>query len=211
MTGTLVSASVLSSDHGALAQAAIDLEEAGADIIHLDVMDGIFVPVLTFGAGVAESIVNKVSIPVEAHLMVAQPEVLLKAFADAGCFGITVHVEATDDPDKLLQQIRELGCRAGVALNPATSPDFLRRMSTLPDTVLLMTVNPGYGGQKHLESVHPKIAEVRKILDNAGADRTNISIDGGVEASNSAFLISLGADVLVTGSHFGDVVNFVNI
>lgn len=211
MSRILVSASLLSSDHGALTAVAVEMEKAGADIIHLDVMDGVFVPVLTFGAGVAKSIIDRVSIPVEAHLMVAHPEVLIHAFADAGCERIIVHAETADCPDTLLRQIHKLGCRAGIALNPATSPDLIKSLIPMPETILLMTVNPGYGGQAHLKSVHPKITAVRKILEDAGADRTHISIDGGVDASNAPTLVSLGADTLVSGSRFGDVVKCVNL
>ncbi len=211
MSRILVSASLLSCDHGALAEAASDMENAGADSIHLDVMDGVFVPVLTFGAGVAKSIVRKTSIPVDAHLMVDRPEVLVQAFTDAGCSLIIVHVEVTDDLDALLRKILDCGCKAGIALNPETPPEVIKQVIPLLDTVLLMTVNPGYGGQKHLSSVHPKITKVRKILDEAGADNVHVSVDGGVNASNAPTLISLGADTLVSGSSFGDVAEFVNL
>ena len=170
-------------------------------MIHLDVMDGVFVPVLTVGAAVAASIVCHVDIPVDAHLMVCKPSHLIKAFADAGCDYITVHAEVTSHLDRLLQQIRSAGSKAGVAVNPSTSVDFLRWVAPAVDLVLIMTVNPGYGGQKHLECVHDKITEARLILDSYGGGGALISVDGGVTDANAEKLRSAGADILVSGSY----------
>ena len=200
MSGVLIAPSILGCDRGNLSSESRKLQDAGADMIHLDVMDGCFVPVLTFGAGTAAAVGKAVDIPVDAHLMVSRPDRLIGAFADAGCDLITVHPEVTDHLDRLLGSIRDRGCRAGVALNPATSPDILRWVAPMVDLVLVMTVNPGYGGQKHLAYVHPKIEEVRRLLDMNGSGDALISVDGGVDDTNAGTLVSLGADVLVSGS-----------
>lgn len=200
--GTLIAPSLLGCDHGALREAAVRMEEAGADMIHLDVMDGVFVPVLTFGAGVASSVCRAVSIPVEAHLMVSRPSGLIQAFADAGCAAITIHPEADDPhPDRLLSRISGLGCSAGIALNPATPPEVVRWTAHRLDVVLVMTVNPGYGGQSHITGMHAKIRRVRSILDDAGRGEAAVAVDGGVSPENAPALLRSGARILVSGSY----------
>jgi len=194
-----VAASLLSCDMGRLGDEAARLEQAGADRIHLDVMDGVFVPELTFGAGVARAVRARVTIPVEAHLMVSAPGTLAEGFVDAGCALVTIHAEAAPHLDRLLQRIRELGARAGAALNPATPACCIRWCVDCLDDVLVMTVNPGYGGQKHLDYVRPKIAEVRSILDRAGST-ASVSVDGGGTADNARALRELGAGILIAGS-----------
>lgn len=170
-------------------------------MLHLDVMDGCFVPVLTFGAATASAIGRSVSIPLDAHLMVSHPDNLIEAFADAGCRYITVHAEATAHLDRLLQRIRSLGCLAGAAFNPATSPDLIRWVAPSVDLVLVMTVNPGYGGQRHMNQIHGKLPEIRRLLDSNGGTSALLSVDGGVVPENSARLVGLGADILVSGSY----------
>ena len=200
MGRVMIAPSVLGCDQGNLAEEALALQMAGADMIHLDVMDGVFVPVLTVGAGIAASIVRRVEIPVDAHLMVQEPSQLINAFADARCSYITVHAEVTSHLDRLLLQIRTAGSKAGVAVNPSTPIDFLRWIAAVVDLVLIMAVNPGYGGQEHLGYIHAKIPEARRILDNHGGGGALISVDGGVTDANAGKLRSAGADILVSGS-----------
>lgn len=196
-----VAPSLLSADFLDLRR-SIDLAvKAGADYLHYDVMDGNFVPNISFGQGILKAVAGYGALPVDAHLMVDRPERYIEDFARAGARIITVHAEATCHLQRALSQIRALGCLAGVSLNPATSPDCLRYVLGDFDLALVMTVNPGFGGQKMLPRAVEKIGEIRRMLDGAGL-QAMIQVDGGVSLSTAGAMVAQGADLLVAGSAF---------
>ena len=194
-----ISPSVLSADFGRLAQQVAEVTAAGADYIHVDVMDGHFVPNLTLGPVVVEAIRRATTLPLDVHLMIEAPERWVAAYAAAGADLIHVHAEACVHLHRVIEQIRELGKRPVVALNPATPLSVLDHV--LPDLsmVLLMSVNPGFGGQRFIRAVLPKIAALRQRIDALGL-QVDIEVDGGVKADNAAEVRAAGADVLVSGS-----------
>lgn len=193
-----IAPSLLAADYLKLGEEIRRMAEAGADVLHYDVMDGSFVPNISFGQGVAERAAT-CGLPVDAHLMIVNPEKYIDAFARAGCRYITVHAEATNHLHRALQQIRAAGCKAGVALNPATSPECLRYVLGDFDLALVMTVNPGFGGQKLIPACVDKIAAIRGMLDAAGVN-AEIEVDGGVNLQTGPMLMKAGATMLVAGS-----------
>jgi ribulose-phosphate 3-epimerase len=197
----LIAPSVLPADFARLGEEVAALEKAGVDLVQWDVMDGQFVPNLTFGPDVIAAAREHVTIPFEAHLMVLTPEAMAARYVEAGCRRLIVHVEACLHLHRTLGAINELGASAGVALNPATPVDALTHVLDLVDLVLVMTVNPGFGGQDYLPSMEPKIAAVRRMVVEAGRrDTIDVEVDGGIGPATIAGAAAAGANVLVAGS-----------
>jgi ribulose-phosphate 3-epimerase len=191
--------SILAADLGHLARAVELCEEGGADLVHFDVMDGIFVPNLTFGIPVLEALARRTHLPIDVHLMVENPGRLLDAYLDAGAAWISVHWEATTHLDRVLTRIRDGGARAGVVLNPATPVELLTDCLPALDFVLLMSVNPGFAGQSFVPYVLDKARRLREMIDRRGLD-VAIEMDGGIGAANVRRVVEAGVDVCVAGS-----------
>ena len=190
--------SILSADFSRLGEQVAEVAKAGADYIHVDVMDGHFVPNITIGAPVVASLRSWTNLPLDVHLMIEQPEAHISQFAEAGADIITVHVEAATHLHRLVEEIKGLGVRVGVSLNPATPLSSLDEVLPLLDLVLVMTVNPGFGGQAFIGSMMDKIARLRKILDDKQA-KAELEVDGGITASIAPKVAKAGAEVLVAG------------
>ncbi len=206
-----IAPSILSADFGRLAEEVRAAEQAGADWIHVDVMDGHFVPNLTIGPAVVEAVAQVTSLPLDVHLMVEDPARYLKPFADAGANAIGVHVEACRHPQRAFDEIRELGARPCIVLNPETPSESIRALVPEVDQVRVMTVNPGFGGQDLIHSTLPKLAEIRRWID-AQERAIDLVVDGGVGLETLEDVVRNGADVFVMGSAFfksGDYKLFV--
>ena len=195
----IISPSILAADFARLGEEARAVQAAGADWLHLDVMDGHFVPNITIGPDVVKALKPHVSIPLDVHLMIAPADPYLEAFRNAGADVISIHPEAGPHLNRSLQRIRELGAKAGVVLNPATPVEALEWTLEAVDLVLVMSVNPGFGGQKFLSSQLRKIERLRTMIDGAGADII-IEVDGGVTAETAPLCLSAGATALVAGT-----------
>jgi ribulose-phosphate 3-epimerase len=197
MSKTLIAPSILSAQFACLGEEIKSVEAGGADWIHVDVMDGHFVPNLTFGPLIVQAIRPLTQLPLDCHLMVSNPEEWVEPFAKAGANTITVHAEATPHLDRLLRQIRELGCKAGVSINPASPLSLIEEVLGLVDLVLVMSVNPGFGGQKFIESA---VTKVERLVELRKKRSFLVEIDGGVSVKNIGKLARAGVDVFVAGS-----------
>ena len=198
-TAIKIAPSILSADYASLGAAVEEATRAGADYIHVDVVDGSFVPPITIGARMVAALRRHTSLPLDVHLMVERPERQVEAFARAGASIITVHAEATIHLHRLVQEIQALGCRAGVSICPATPAAAIAEVLPLVDLVLVMTVNPGFAGQDFIPQMCPKIARLRAELDRQGLE-AELEVDGGINPHNAASVVQAGARVLVAGS-----------
>lgn len=191
--------SILSADFARLLEDVKKVEKAGCEYLHIDVMDGHFVPNITLGPGIVKSLRKDVNMVFDAHLMIENPDNYIKEFADAGCDIIVVHQEACIHLHRTIQNIKSYGIKAGVALNPATPIETIKYVLQDVDMVLLMSVNPGFGGQSYIPVVTEKIKELKALIDEMGLD-IDIEVDGGVKPSNIKEVVDAGANVLVAGS-----------
>jgi ribulose-phosphate 3-epimerase len=195
----LVSPSILSADFSRLGEELRAVQEAGADWIHIDVMDGHFVPNITIGPMIVDAVKKVCDIPLDVHLMISEPDRYLEAFHDAGADVLTVHVEATHHLHRTLTRIRDLGMKAGAALNPSTSLSTVEHVMAELDVAMIMTVNPGFGGQAFIPTMPAKIRALKGMITSSGFD-VLLEVDGGVSPKNASLLADHGADVFVAGS-----------
>jgi ribulose-phosphate 3-epimerase len=198
-----IAPSILSADFAELGRQVSEAEAAGADYIHVDVMDGRFVPNITIGPLVVRAVRSVTSLPLDVHLMIEAPERYLEDFCAAGATVLTVHVETCPHLHRTVQQIEGLGCRAGVTLNPSTPVVALEEILPYVDLVLVMSVNPGFGGQSFIERTVHKIERVRSMLDGLGSG-AELEVDGGIDVRTAPLVVAAGADVLVAGSAIFD-------
>lgn len=195
----IIAPSILASDFAFLQREITMINESDADWIHVDIMDGVFVPNLSMGLPVVEAVNRHAKKPLDVHLMIVQPERYVEAFQKAGAATISVHVEACPHLHRNIQQLKQMGVKAGVALNPHTPLEPLKYVIQDIDLVCVMSVNPGFGGQKFIESTYQKVNELKNMISNSGS-RALIEIDGGVNQQNAKPLLEAGADVLVAGN-----------
>jgi ribulose-phosphate 3-epimerase len=194
-----IAPSILSADFGNLANAVLEAEKGGADLLHIDVMDGQFVSNITIGPDVIKSIRNVTKLPFDVHLMISQPEKYIEDFVSAGSDIITVHVEATNHLHGTLQCIKKKGILAGVALNPSTPLSSVENVISDIDLITIMTVNPGFGGQRFIKTLLPKIKNTRDIIEKEGFD-LELEVDGGINYENAKSVVEAGAHIMVAGS-----------
>lgn len=194
-----IAPSILSADFSRLGEEVKKVEAAGADLIHIDVMDGHFVPNITIGPIVVEALRKVTRLPMDVHLMIASPEKYIEEFVKAGARILTVHVEACPHLHRIIQIVKKMGIEVGASLNPATPLTALEHILEDLDLVLLMSVNPGWGGQDFIPQIIPKIKRLREMIDRGGY-KVSIEVDGGVKVENSSSIVSAGADILVMGS-----------
>ena len=194
-----IAPSILSADFAHLGRQVLEAEAGGADYIHIDVMDGHFVPNITVGPLVVEAVRRVTALPLDVHLMIEEPEQHLAQFQEAGADGLTVHVETCLHLHRTVQQIKDLACRVGVTLNPSTSVSSLEEILPYVDLVLVMTVNPGFGGQSFIDGMVSKVRRVRAMLDELGS-HADLEVDGGIDAQTAPLVVRAGANVLVAGS-----------
>ena len=195
----IIAPSILAADFANLEKEISMINESQADWVHVDIMDGVFVPNISFGLPVVEAINRHSKKPLDVHLMIVRPELYVEAFRKAGAEIISVHAEACDHLHRNIQQIKALGAKAGVAINPHTSIHVLENVIDQIDLICLMSVNPGFGGQKFIENTYKKVGQLKKMIQNSGS-KALIEIDGGVNKDNAKPLIDAGADVLVAGN-----------
>jgi ribulose-phosphate 3-epimerase len=196
----LIAPSILSCDFGRLAEEVRAVEEAGADLIHVDVMDGRFVPNITIGPIVIEAVKRATSLPIDVHLMIVEPEKYISDFVQAGATTVSVHVEACPHLHRTLHQIRAAGARPSVALNPSTSLSAIEQVLDEVEQVVVMSVNPGFGGQSFIGSTVDKVRRLRAMLDSLGRDKVDIELDGGINRDIAAQVAQAGGNVLVAGN-----------
>jgi len=202
----LVAPSILSADFAELGEAIAAVERGGADLIHVDVMDGHFVPNITIGPPVVKAIKRVATVPLDVHLMITDPDLYIEAFVEAGAAMVSVHVEVLPHLHRTVHAIKALGARAGVVINPATPVAALEEIAGDVDYVLVMSVNPGFGGQRFIPRSEHKVAAVRTLLDRAG-NKAPVEIDGGIDRENVGRVVAAGAGIIVAGSaifHSGD-------
>ena len=195
----ILSPSILAADFAVLGEQIKEADEAGAQYIHIDVMDGVFVPSISFGMPVIKSIRKVTKKIFDVHLMIVEPERFVKEFAECGADSITFHIEATEDVDEIIDQIHSLGCRAGMAIKPKTPTEVVRKYLSKVDMLLVMTVEPGFGGQKYIPESTERIREIRHMAEEMGID-LDIQVDGGITEENISVVLDAGANVIVAGS-----------